>query len=82
MPDMMSQLAKGIENNMPKVERAMGDLAGTMMPSLGEAAGTTTNTNTVSINVYGAQGQDVSQLADIIEQRISDNVVRRGVAFS
>lgn len=84
MPDMMNELVKGIENNLPKLESAMGTLAGSMIPSAGAANGstTTTNTNTVSINVYGAQGQDVSELADIIEQRISDNVVRRGVAFS
>lgn len=46
-------------------------------PQLGAGA----TTNTFNINVYGAQGQDVSELADILEQRIASNVMRRGVVF-
>ena len=38
-------------------------------------------TNEVTINVYGAQGQNIGALADEIEQRIAENVMRRGVAF-
>ena len=57
-----------------------------MVPSLANSqgvTGTTTNTtsNSVSINVYGAQGQDINELANIIENKITNNVVRRGVAF-
>lgn len=36
----------------------------------------------VTINVYGAQGQDVSELADIIEERINMNVARKGAIFA
>lgn len=84
MPDMMRQIAQGIRNGIPQVENAMDSMANSMVPAMsGAEGGTTTNTtsNTVSINVYGAQGQDVNELADIIEQKITNNVVRRGVAF-
>ena len=38
-------------------------------------------TNNVNIVVYGAPGQDVSELADIIEDRINANITRRRAAF-
>lgn len=79
MPDMMSQLAQGIRNGIPQIESAMNTLTGAMTPTMGTS--TTNNSNSVSVNVYGAQGQDVNELAQIIEQKITDNVVRRGVAF-
>ena len=88
MPDMTKQLAQGIENGIPMIENAMDNMAQSMIPSMGgissTGAGSTTNnnTNSVSINVYGSAGQDVNELADIIEQKITDNVVRRGVAFA
>lgn len=88
MPDMMQQLAQGIQNGIPKLENAMSSMAQSMVPSFGNVNGVagsaganSTMTNSVSINVYGAQGQDVSELADLIEQKIADNVIRRGVAF-
>lgn len=85
MPDMMKQLAQGIENGIPGIERAMDNMTRSMIPTMGGVSGNdavTNNTNTVSINVYGAQGQDINELANIIEQKITNNVVRRGVAFT
>lgn len=82
MPDMMRQLAQGIEGGIPLIENAMSNMTQSMIPSMGQNNGATNNTsNQVSINVYGAQGQDVNELARIIEDKITDNVVRRGVAF-
>lgn len=80
MPDMMKQLTQGIYQGMPQLENAMNTMTQSMVPSL-EAGETTNTTNTVSVNVYGAQGQDVNELAQIIEDKITNNVVRRGVAF-
>lgn len=79
MPDMIDLMVNGINEGIPKVAQAIDGLAQTMTPnaSLGGM-----NTNTFNINVYGAQGQDVSELADVIEQRITENVMRRGVVFS
>ena len=87
MPDMMKEMAQGIKNGIPMLEDAMNSMTNAMVPTLampeGSSAGSVDNsTNTVSINVYGAPGQDVNELANIIEQHITDNVIRRGVAFS
>ena len=60
----------------------MNGLASNMLPQFnGQAQLAGATTNTFNINVYGAQGQNVSELADVIEQRITENVMRRGVAF-
>jgi len=82
MPDFIDLLVKGIDQGIPKLERAMTGLSGGIATSLQGGVGFSgsTITNSVNINVYGAQGQNVSELADIIEQRIAENTIRRGVA--
>lgn len=88
MPDMMKQLAEGITRGIPQIQSAMDRMTTAMVPNMGQvnagslAEGNVTNTNSVNINVYGAQGQDVNELANIIEDKITNNVIRRGVAFS
>lgn len=89
MPDMTKQLAEGIKNGIPTIKNAMDAMAQSMVPNFGSMAtnsgGTTNNdnsTNTVTLNIYGAAGQDINELANVIEQHISDNVIRRGVAFA
>ena len=82
MPDMMNMIVAGINQGIPRVAQAMDGLAQSMIPQAGGQFGVVGNsTNTFNINVYGAQGQNVSELADVIEQRITENVMRRGVAF-
>lgn len=44
--------------------------------------GATTNYGGVTVNVYGAPGQDVDELADIIEERLTANVLRREGAWA
>lgn len=86
MPDMIELMTKGITQGIPEVQRAMNQLTNTMVPPMQTAqevaVGSTNTTNSVNITVYGAAGQNVNELANIIEQRIADNVVRRGAAFA
>lgn len=81
MPDMINEMITGINKGIPRLENAMNSLGGAMASTL-QGNGMTGNTiaNNISINVYGAQGQNVSELADIIEQRIAEHTIRRGVA--
>lgn len=86
MPDMMREIAQGITNGIPQIENAMGSMTQSMIPSMGGVQGAgasagSTTTNSVNINVYGAQGQDIHALAREIENEITNNVIRRGVAF-
>lgn len=88
MPDMMRQMASGITKGIPMVENAMDSLTKTMVPTMGGinvsgSGGTNNNiSNTVSINVYGAQGQDVNALAEIIQDKINSAVYNRGAVFA
>ena len=88
MPDMMKQLAQGIKNGIPTIENAMDAMTRSMVPNLGDMAangGTTNNnnsTNTVTLNVYGAQGQDVTQLANEIQNIINEQVYSKGAVFA
>lgn len=48
----------------------------------GMGYGETNNYGGVTVNVYGAPGQDVEELADLIEERLTANVIRREAAWS
>lgn len=71
----------GVEQAMPRAMRDMGAqlsaLSAIPMPS-----GTTTSLGGVNIVVYGAQGQDVSELADIVMARMQSAVERREAVFT
>lgn len=51
----------------------------------GASAGTNVSNsteNTYTINVYGSEGQSVSELADIVMDRITNKTARKGAAFA
>lgn len=86
-PDMVKLFAQGIENTLPTLERATADMASALVPGMGavqNGTGTTATTyNTpVNITVYGAQGQDVNALADVIQARLNRAVVNQKAVFA
>ena len=92
MPDFMSGLAKGINDNAWRVTDALQSVSGQMVftpqayaihPALAAAGGGGGGAVVPNINitVYGAEGQDVNQLADIIMQRIESATKQRGAVF-
>ena len=81
MPDMIDLMVKGIDQGIPRLQSAMNGLAGSMVPQLQNGTNSVANTNNININVYGAQGQDPNALVDIIEERLTENMMRRGAAF-
>lgn len=89
MPDMMKELAKGIYQNMGLVEDATSTLAAALLPDIdsgtirGRGGNSTSITNgPLTVNVYGAEGQDVRELARIVEQEITFNMNRRNVVLA
>lgn len=72
----------GVEQAMPRAMRDMGEelsaLATLPLPS----GGTTTNMGGVVINVYGAEGQDVNALADVVMYRLQSAVERKEAVFA
>lgn len=84
-------LASGIDKNTSVVDNAMSNIAkitdfqpandfGTV--SSNSAIGANTSNTTITMNVYGAPGQDVKALADEVERRLNSKVARGGVAFA
>lgn len=96
MPDFMGGLADGIRGNLWQVEDAVQSLAGAVAAPIqanfaaGAAAPVLADTaavspaqgQTITINVYGAPGQDVNELADAIEARLSWKMERRKESFA
>lgn len=96
MPDFMGGLADGIRSNLWQVEDAVQSLAGAVAAPIqanlaaGAAAPVLADTavvspaqgQTITINVYGAPGQDVNELADAIEARLSWKMERRKESFA
>lgn len=81
MPDFIDLMTSGIAKGLPKLESAATTMANALAtPELNSAGSSVANT--VNITVYGAEGQDVSDLADIIQDRINMNVYRNGAAFA
>lgn len=86
-PDMIDLFARGIENSIPTLARATSDMASALVPGMGAVQNGTTNTATtyntpVNITVYGAQGQDVNALADVIQARLNRAVVNQKAVFA
>ena len=72
----------GVEQAMPKAMRDMGAELSALSTVPLPGGGTTTNLGGVNIVVYGAQGQDVSELADIVMARMQGAVERREAVFA
>ena len=84
-------VAVGIEANTKPVQDAMHHLAGMSTATLKAdlapnrlslPAAASASPESVVINVYGAAGQDVSALADIVMQRLQLATEQRGGAFA
>lgn len=71
----------GVEQAMPRAMRDMSEEL-SALSALPMGGGTTTNLGGVNIVVYGAQGQDVSELADIVMARMQNAVERREAVFA
>lgn len=81
MPDMIDEMVRGINNGLPRIAGAMNNLASNMLPQMDMGAASSVANNNININVYGAQGQNVNDLVDVIEERLTENMMRRGAAF-
>jgi len=84
MPDFIKLMTSGMSKGIPQLENAAATMANALNPAadLSSLGNSVSNTNTVNITVYGAEGQNVNDLADIIQDRINMNVYRNGAAFA
>ncbi len=87
MPDMMKGLADGMRKNLPTlragVELVAGEMTG-IVPGTGAAyayaggGGSVSNLGGVTIQVYGAEGQDEETIADRVMAKIMELVELEG----
>lgn len=93
MPDMIKMLAKGITEGAPVIRKAMESLTLEMKPDVVrdyqirrpaavQTAATGTTAGGVTINVYGAEGQSVDDLSNVIMQKLTRRMQIEGMAFS
>lgn len=90
MPDMVDLMVRGLENGAPQIRDAVQDFASGMSANInaygpqGALLGdsTTYNGGAVTINVYGAEGQNVNDLAQSIAQKLEDMTRRKELAYA
>ena len=75
MPDMMKQMAEGIEDNMYLVDNAIGRVADTLGTS------NSVNYGGVVINLNVPQGANGQQIVDEIETELANRTLRRKAVF-
>lgn len=90
-PDMMKLFAEGIRQNEHLVTDQIAksfdfddmeltqNVSGSFNVSNAGASSGSFGSKTITINVYGAQGQDINELAEIIEERLSNALYRQEV---
>lgn len=88
MPDMIDGMVKGIDANKYKLSNAVAGLASDMNANMtvtakgiGSAAVSGGN-NTFNFNIYGAEGQDVRELANIVMEHMQAAVSRKDAVFN
>ena len=88
-PDFVALMVKGIEDGAPKIAAAVQDFAGSMSanitaygPTGALEGGSTYNGGNITVNVYGAEGQNVNELANIIAVKLEDMTRRKEAVFA
>ena len=77
-------IAMGIDNGLGSITDAMNSATEATTKSFAPSFGTSGSTNVggITMNIYGAEGQDVNALADIIETRLSNSINRREAVYA
>lgn len=79
--DAMDSMAVGIAEDF-----SLGGVsyrsAASAIGSRAAAGSSTTNTNNVTMNIYGAEGQDINELAEIIDERLQMTFDRRNAVYA
>ena len=80
-PDMMELFAQGIKENENIVSRQMQE---SLSIPQAQAAPQTSNSNSVNatLNIYGTEGQDVNELADVVMDKINSLIYKQGAVYA
>ena len=88
-PDMMDLFIKGVKDNTKKLQDQVMDsfdfgdaIMNASVGTSGSASGVIGGGPSITMNVYGAEGQDVKELADYVSNRILHEINRTGAAYA
>lgn len=84
-PDMVDLFVKGLKDGEGRLQKQLADTFSFSAPTIeGNPYGNTYNGGSVTVNVYGAEGQDVKKLADAVIDRINFefNRQRRAIGWT
>ena len=86
MPDMMKLYAEGIYKNIGLIDKAADSIAAALVPTydtgaINSARSTSITNGDTVINVYGAAGQDVRELADIVVHKLTVQANRSALSY-
>lgn len=81
MPDMIKLMTEGINKGIPELENAMANMSQALIPQVAGARSSVQN-NSINLSVYGAPGQSVDELADIIQDKINAQIYSEGAVFA
>lgn len=86
-PDMMNLFIKGIKDNTKKLQQQLEesfDIRDSIVDANVGKGATATGGSTISIpiNIYGAEGQDVKELAQYVSDRILHEIYRTGAVYA
>ena len=83
MPDMINEMVKGINAGVPKLESAMNNAASALIPNGGvQNNRSITNANQITMNVYGAPGQSIDELYEVIQNKMNQQVYMNEAVFA
>jgi len=82
---IMQSLVSGLKSGYSEVQNLLGGMTmdiGTYMNPRGASVVTDNRSNSYVINVYGAEGQDVQELADLVSERIQMTIERSEAVYA
>lgn len=90
MPDFVDLMVSGLEQSAPKMQSAVEDFAGGMSANITAngtngtllSGGSSYYGGAVTINVYGAEGQNVNDLANVIAQKLEQMTARKEAVYA
>ena len=87
-PDMMDLFIKGIKDNTKKLQDQVMDsfnfgdaIMNASVGAVGNANGAISGAS-ITMNVYGAEGQDVKELADLVSDRLMHQIGQTGAVYA
>ena len=75
-------IAEGITDNVSSITDAMNTATNATTSAFNPTMASGTQIGGITLNIYGAEGQDINELADIIQDRLNNAMYRREAVYA